>query len=134
MRKLAPAFIITTFVTLAGASAFAADAMSTDKPASAKPAAIDSSMSAPDPAARKKLKQTARNDDRCDSSKQPAGTMLPKECYEKSGTGAAASNSTQKQSGGDGGAGSGAASSGAAGGAGSGAGGAGSGSSGGSGG
>jgi len=115
MRKLAPAFIITTFVTFAGASAFAADTMSTDKPASAKPAAIDSTMSAPDPAAKKKLKQAARNDARCDASKQPAGTMLPKECYEKSGTGAAASNDTQKQSGGEGSAGSSAAGAGAGG-------------------
>ncbi|HUP97758.1 MAG TPA: hypothetical protein VM073_07450 [Usitatibacter sp.] len=50
----------------------------------------------------KKLKQTAQNDMRCDASRYPNRSDLPKDCLEKSGTGAAATNSTQKQSGGDG--------------------------------
>lgn len=49
---------------------------------------------------KKPSKQVARNDARCDASKLGAGMSLPKDCSEKSGTGAAAVNSTQKQSGG----------------------------------
>jgi hypothetical protein len=63
----------------------------------------------------KKMKQVARNDtERCDLSKYPNRADLPKDCKEKSGTGAAAVSSTQKQSGGDSGS-SGAAGAGAAG-------------------
>lgn len=49
-------------------------------------------------ATKAKMSQTAKNDDRCDESKH-AGMTLPKECFTKSGTGAAAVNSTQGQSG-----------------------------------
>lgn len=46
-----------------------------------------------------KSKQTAPNDGRCDASKYPNRNDVPKDCPEKSGTGAAAVSSTQGQSG-----------------------------------
>ena len=47
-----------------------------------------------------KLKQEARNEvEKCDASLYPAGTPLPADCLTQAGTGAAAVNSTQKQSG-----------------------------------
>jgi hypothetical protein len=48
-----------------------------------------------------KKKQVAQNDGRCDLAKYPNRANLPKDCLEKSGTGAAAVSSTQGQSGGD---------------------------------
>jgi hypothetical protein len=45
-----------------------------------------------------KRKQVASNDPRCDESKY-ARSAMPKDCFEKSGTGAAATGSTQGQSG-----------------------------------
>ena len=46
-----------------------------------------------------KKKQAAQNDGRCDASSYPNRNDLPKDCLEKSGTGAAAVSSTQGQSG-----------------------------------
>jgi hypothetical protein len=48
---------------------------------------------------KSKKKQIARNDTRCDESSNP-GRAVPKDCLTKSDTGAAATNSTQVQSGG----------------------------------
>ncbi|MDQ3024960.1 MAG: hypothetical protein M3R58_00435 [Pseudomonadota bacterium] len=46
-----------------------------------------------------KTKQAAQNDGRCDATKYPNRNDIPRDCLEKSGTGAAAVSSTQGQSG-----------------------------------
>lgn len=154
MRKLAPAFLVTTIVALASGSALAFGDMNKSKkapdtttstPRSTAPA---SSVNAPAPAAaptqpsanmpsasattatpspastapsgstmsssastldtgtagtKEKDKGIARNDARCDKSKLAPGAALPKDCVTKSGTGAAATSSTQGASFGAGG-------------------------------
>jgi hypothetical protein len=47
-----------------------------------------------------KKSQVAKNDARCDESKYASKSAMPKECFDKSGTGASAVGSTQGQSGG----------------------------------
>ena len=44
--------------------------------------------------------QVAQNDTRCDATKYPSKSAMPKECLDKGGTGASASGSLQGQSGG----------------------------------
>jgi hypothetical protein len=61
-------------------------------------ASTDSAMVDKDKSKLKK-KQAAQNDGRCDASSYPNRNDLPKDCLEKSGTGAAAVSSTQGQSG-----------------------------------
>ena len=113
MRKLAPAFVMTTFIALASGSALALGDMHKDKKAPktdtttssstySSPSTTSSTSTTPD-------KQVARNDDKCDMSKYPNKADMPKDCKDKSGTGAAATSSTQKQSGGDSGSSSGSA-------------------------
>lgn len=65
------------------------------------PMASTTTPAEPMPADKDKLKkkQVAQNDGRCDTSKYPNRADVPKDCLEKSGTGAAAVSSTQGQSG-----------------------------------
>ena len=101
MRKIAPAFIATAIVALASGSAFAGDSAKHSTTTSTDATTPSTSMSSDTTAdSKKKLKQTARNDMKCDQSKLAPGATLPKDCLEKSGTGAAAVGSTQGQSGG----------------------------------
>lgn len=60
-----------------------------------------------------KKSQVAQNDARCDESKYASKSAMPKDCFDKSGTGASAVGSTQGQSGGGAAGGSSASSSGA---------------------
>ena len=71
---------------------------------------ISSSTSAPTPGTttssangvtdKDKQSQVAQNDARCDASKYASKSAMPKECFDKAGTGASAVGSTQGQSGG----------------------------------
>ena len=112
MRKLAPAFVMTTFIALASGSALALGDMHKDKKAPKTDTTTPSSTysnpsstptpSAPSTASTTPDSQVARNEaDKCDTSKYPNKANMPKDCKDKSGTGAAATSSTQKQSGGD---------------------------------
>ena len=144
MRKLAPVFVLTSFVAFSSACVFAMGDMnkkksttvetSTQSNMSAPPlnttgssynsgstgsnmsgsgTSSSSSMgspmmrdSTPTPmgdtgtsATKAKRSQNARNDDRCDESRNP-GMTLPKDCSPTAGTGAPASSGTTGQSGG----------------------------------
>ena len=132
MRKLVPAFVLTSIVALASGSALALGDMNKNKPKAQTappssstyngPANPSGSVSGPASSAtagttgtgtteqtptgdtgslgtQAKQNQIAKNDDRCDAARYPNRADLPKECLTKSGTGAAAANSHQKQSG-----------------------------------
>ena len=113
MRKNATALIATTMFALAAGSAFATDTKSTAETAApgttqsmktdstGTPSGTTASTPGTSGAAADKSdkrKQVARNDPKCDESKVARASM-PKDCFEKSGTGAAAVGSTQGQSG-----------------------------------
>ena len=70
---------------------------STSAPGSAS-APMSSTNGAPSGTTDKRS-QVAQNDARCDESKYASKSAMPKECFDKSGTGASAVGSTQGQSG-----------------------------------
>jgi len=105
MRKSAPALIVTTLIAFASTSALALGDRAKEKKAS-DAAATPSSQTAPaNPAngmtsGTENKTQVAQNDARCDESKYPSRAAMPKDCVDKTSTGAAAASSTQGQSGG----------------------------------
>lgn len=104
--RTAPALIVTTLIAFASTSALALGDRAKEKKAS-DAAATPSTQTAPAKPAdgmtssRANKTQVAQNDARCDESKYPARSAMPKECFDKTSTGAAASSGTQGQSGGD---------------------------------
>ena len=126
MRKTAPALLLTTVFALASGSAYAlgdrakekkpttdgatttqatenpsgSGAANTTKGMSSTPSSTSAgTTSSAAPVAGNKS-QVAQNDARCDESKYASRTAMPKDCLDKSGTGASAVGSTQGQSGG----------------------------------
>jgi hypothetical protein len=142
MRSKAPVVLFTTLFALASGSALAlGDRAKEKKAASDTPSsqsaqnpsgsgapnttsgmqstpnnttagATTSSSAAPMSSTSNKS-QVGQNDARCDESKYTSKSAMPKECFDKAGTGASASGSIQGQSGGANGSGASAASSGA---------------------
>jgi hypothetical protein len=106
MRKSAPALILTTLIAFASTSALALGDRAKEKKAS-DAAATPSSQPAPAKPANgmtsgtENKSQVAQNDARCDESKYPSRSAMPKECFDKTSTGAAATSGTQGQSSGD---------------------------------
>lgn len=126
MRKTVPVLLFTSLFALASGSAFAlgdrakekksatgnaTTTQATENPSgSAAPSTSASTYGAPSGTAAAtngstdKKSQVAQNDPRCDESKYASRSAMPKECLDKSGTGASAVSSTQGQSGGGSGA------------------------------
>ena len=106
MRKSAPALIITTLIAFASTSALALGDRAKEKKAS-DPAATPATQTAPAKPAEgmtsgtENKTQVAQNDARCDASKYPSRAAMPKDCVDKTSTGAAATGGTQGQSGGN---------------------------------
>ena len=126
MRKTAPAILFTTVFALASGSAFAlgdrakdkkattdratttqatenpsgSGASNTTKGMSSTPSSTSAGTVSSAPPVTGNKSQVAQNDARCDESKYASRTAMPKECLDKSGTGASAVGSTQGQSGG----------------------------------
>jgi hypothetical protein len=96
MRKTIPALMFTSIFALASGSAFALGDRNKEKK-STDGATATTSQSAT-------KSQAAQNDARCDESKYASRSAMPKECLDKSGTGASSVSSTQGQSGGSSGA------------------------------
>ena len=97
MRNKAPVLVFTTLFALASGSALALGDRNKEKKADT---ATTSSQSATSPSATGNKSQAAQNDMRCDESKYASRSAMPKECLDKSGTGASATAGTQGQSGG----------------------------------
>jgi hypothetical protein len=103
MRKHA-ALLVATLFTLASGSALALGDRNKDKKAADKPTATQTTPSsgsgyAGSAAADKGDKRNpARTDMKCDESQYASRSAMPKECFDKSGTGAAEAGSTTGQS------------------------------------
>ncbi len=95
MRKTIPALMFTSIFALASGSAYALGDRNKEKKATDGTTATSQTAN---------KSQAAQNDARCDESKYASRSAMPKECLDKSGTGASSVSSTQGQSGGSSGA------------------------------